>query len=531
VTITAASVTDPTAMVQASITIETIVIAFSPALPPSIPPGGQAMFTAVITGDPANAGINWTVTCATSGGCGSLSAALTASGVSTTYNAPAVAPSGVTVTVTATSVTDPTKSVQAVISISAPAIADGTYVFSLSGIDVITANPYFVAGVFTVSGGSIVSGEQDFHDLKSPPAGQNDLINVSGSSVSNTMDGNLQVALVTCNGTDCTSTDTGVGVNGVETFNGTKVTTSHYRLVQFDTSASSSGTMDVQTSIAAPTGGYVFLVSGVDHNALPLAISGVLNVDGPGTISGTGSVFDYNDASIPAYSTFSVILADQTFFPSTVSAPDSFGRVVFNLTPSNFLKLSGLTFAGYIVDATHIRLVEINDSIGAFTGGTALSQGTSTGSFTSASISGSSFVFGLSGKDTNALFNNGVFQVAGLFNTASGGTVSGTLNYNDLTAGGVQAPIPVTGTYTVDPTGRVTLSNLTDSGSTFTFNDEFYLVGDGQATMIGLDPTDVLSGLGFQQTGGGSFTAGSFSGKYVAEATGADLAKKPNSTA
>jgi hypothetical protein len=522
VTITAASVTDPTTFVQATITIEIISVIFNPALPPSIPPGGQGTFTAVVNSDPENAGVTWTITCGTSGGCGSLNPTATASGVSTNYDAPAVAPAGVAVTVTATSVTDPTKTAQATILITAPALPDGTYVFSLSGTDQVTANPYFVAGVFVVTGGSVTGGEQDFHNLKSPPTGQNDLVNPASSSVSTTIDGNLQIALSACNGTDCTTTDTGVGVNGVETFNGTKVTTSQYRLAQFDASASSSGTMDLQTSTAAPAGGFAFLFSGIDHNALPLAIGGVLNVDGPGTISGTGSVFDYNDASLPAYSSFGIVLTDQTLLPSTVSSPDSFGRVVFNLTPSNFQKISGLTFAGYIVDANHIRMVEINDSIGAFTGGTALSQGTSTGSFTSASIAGSSFVFGISGEDTNSLFNKGAFQVAGVLTTASGGTVSGTLNFNDLTAGGVQAPIPFTGTYTVDPTGRVTLSNLTDAGATFTFNDELYLVGDGHATMVGLDTIDVLSGLAFQQTGGGSFTAASFSGKYALEASGFD---------
>ncbi len=439
VTVTATSVSDTTKSVQATITVAApLTVAFTPStiIPSSLLTSTQTTLAVVVTNDPANAGAAWSVTCGSTGvgACGTLSATTTASGgaitytapsavptnsavtitaasvtdptklvqaiipiaiisvtfnrgTATTYNAPAVAPTGTFVTVTATSVTDPTKSVQASISISVPALADGTYVFSLSGIDKATAQPYFVAGVFTVSGGSITSGEQDFHDLKSPPAGQNDLINPASSSVSNTADGNVQVALAACNGTDCTSSDSGVGVNGVETFNGTKVTTSHYRLVQFDIAASSSGTMDLQTSIAAPAGGYAFIISGIDHNALPLAMGGVINVDGPGTISGTGSVFDYNDASIPAHSTFSVILADQSFFPSTVSSPDSFGRVVFNLTPSNFLKLSGLTFAGYIVDATHIRLVEINDSIGAFTGGTALGQGTSTGSFTSASIS------------------------------------------------------------------------------------------------------------------------------------------------
>src|SRR5258708_4465897 len=66
-TITAASVTDPTKLVQAIIPIAIISVTFNPTPPPSIPPGGQGMFTAVVDSDPANAGVTWTVTCGSTG--------------------------------------------------------------------------------------------------------------------------------------------------------------------------------------------------------------------------------------------------------------------------------------------------------------------------------------------------------------------------------------------------------------------------------------------------------------------------------
>ncbi len=511
VILTATSVSDPTTSVQATISIVTISVVFSPVLPSSIPPGAQRPFTAVVNNDPANGGVTWAVTCGSSGACGTFSAASTASGTPTTYTAPATAPTGGSVTVAATSVTDPTKSAQTVIAIGVPSMADGTYVFSLSGLNQ-SAQPYFVAGTIVVSGGSITSGEQDFHGLG---VADTDLINSAGSGIATSTDGNLLITLTTCSGTNCNTADTNVGVNGVETFDGSIVSTSRLLIAEFDKSSTASGTLDLQTSTAAPSGGYAFYLGGIDVNALSLAMGGVINVDSPGNILGAGSVFDINDGYYYS-SNFGFILADQAFSASTVSAPDTFGRVVFNLVPNAASNLGAISLAGYIVDAAHIRLVEDSDSLNADTGGSALGQGTSTGTFSSATISGSSFVFSALGKD-----GNGAFQAAGVVSTNSGGAVSGTLNYNDLYTG-AQSPIAFTGTYTVDPTGRVTLSNLTDPGLV---NAQMYLTGNGSGavgTMISMDTTDTAAGFAYQQTGTGSFTAGSFGGKYVMDATGND---------
>jgi hypothetical protein len=157
-------------------------------------------------------------------------------------------------------------------------------------------------------------------------------------------------------------------------------------------------------------------------------------------------------------------------------------------------------------------LVETSDAYGGFTAGTALGQGAHTGSFSNSSISGSSYVFGTSGED-----KNGTLQAAGLLTTNSNGSVSGTLNWNDLSGPANQSPLSLaTGTYTVDPTGRVTLTGLTDSTTnpTFKYNLQLYLTGDGHALLITMDLDDIASGLGFQQTGSGSFTAASLRGSY-----------------
>jgi hypothetical protein len=146
-------------------------------------------------------------------------------------------------------------------------------------------------------------------------------------------------------------------------------------------------------------------------------------------------------------------------------------------------------------------------------GGEALGQGNNTGKFNSASVFGSSVVFGTTGSDTI-----GLLQEAGVLTANPDGTVSGTLNTNDLNGTGTQSPITFTGgALTVDATGRVTLTNLTSNGNIL----QLYLSGSGTGTVVSMDGTDVLSGLAYQQTAGASF-----SGTYGMNASGVDLGSR-----
>ena len=82
-------------------------------------------------------------------------------------------------------------------------------------------------------------------------------------------------------------------------------------------------------------------------------------------------------------------------------------------------------------------------------------------------------------------------QVAGVVTLNGDGSATGTLNWNDPSGSAPQAPIPCTGTYTVDSTGRVTVSNLTDD-STFTYTLHFYLSGGSNALVLS-DDTNAVS--------------------------------------
>ena len=87
--------------------------------PPSsaVPAGGTAQFTATVANDETSKGVAWTISCTTAP-CGTISPAATASGISSTYTAPASAPAAdLGVTVTATSVADTSKSASATVTV------------------------------------------------------------------------------------------------------------------------------------------------------------------------------------------------------------------------------------------------------------------------------------------------------------------------------------------------------------------------------------------------------------------------------
>jgi hypothetical protein len=496
VTITATSVADTTKSVSASITIVPsipISVAFPSATPASLQIEAVVSLRALITNDTsANPQVKWMVTCG-SAGCGSFNPTTTTSEAATTYTAPSAIPTGNTVTVTATSVTDPTKSASASIIITpqAQTLANGTYVFQLSGPSEFGVN--FVSGVFVAQDGAVTGGEQDFINVSDGDSGSNaDTLfdSIIGGSYATTPDGNVEITLKT--------NDYNVGDEGVETLDGVIVSGSRVLVAEVNF-FNASGTLDLQTGTKAPSGGYAISLYGEDVYDQAAGIGGIVNIDRAGAISGAGSVLDMNDAG--------VFRGEQSLGASTLSTPDKFGRVVFQLVPGSFSTIPSLYLAGYIVDGSHIRLVETaGDNFQGVMGGTALGQGSNTGQFTNSSIAGSSYVFGASGLEGYA-----PLQVAGVVSANAGGSLEGILNWNDLTRG-AQSPLPVTGSWTIDSIGRATFSKLTD-GSTFNYSLHFYLTGNGDGLMLSSDSTEMVTGQAFQQQAG-AFSAASFSGSY-----------------
>jgi hypothetical protein len=485
VTITATSVTDNTKSVSASITITAtappppISVSFVTQPPSSMVIGTTSSVAATVDNDTKNGGVNWTVTCG-SAQCGSFNPTTTGSGSSTTYTAPSAVPTSATVTVTGTSVTDSTKSVSATITIAAtapPVIADGTYVYHLSGQD--NNNNYYVVGAFSIKNGVITGGEQDFIDAD---YFGNDQLIPAGSSITATP-GNVQLVFATA--------DPDLGVNGVLTLRGTQVSGTRMLLSEYDNFGAATGSLDLQTSTAAPTGGYAFAINGVDSATAenPLVIGGVLNFSGT-SLNTANSVFDYNDGS-------GQTLLAQSFSSGSVSAPDSFGRIVVTLTPSSS-SVGTIGLTGYVLDGHIIQLLESQtDTLNADLGGTALAQGANAGQFTVNSVINNTYVHASQGQDTE-----GPLYLGGSFSFASGGSVSGLLAFNDISNTGSKGNNFSGASYAVNPTGRVVITNVVPSKlQNITLSFILYLDGNGNGVVLGADNIQQTTGLAYQQNG------------------------------
>lgn len=496
----------------------------------------------VTTGGTPTAGVAVTFTAPASGASGTFSAGAAtetdttdSNGVATSSAFTANTTAGAySVTASATGATNSASF--SLTNNGSPALAAGSYVYYVAGTDsgaggsstfTATSSSYVLAGVFTTDGSGIITGgEQDFSDynyFSYPEAITGGSIAASASAG----DVNITITLNTGDTNIGPGGSTGVGT-GTIVLNASMASSSKGLINEYDGWASGSGEMNLQTSKAALCStapgtpcGYAFALNGWDYSGCASASGGVITIDGAsGAVSGTGSVFDVNDACdyLNGYnaSTYSA----QSVIASSISAPDNLGYVQFQVN-STLYGTPGVILDGYMIDANHIRLVEdwYDDSFGGSpSGGEAVAQA-GTGTFKTASISGTSYVFGMSGYDTN-----GVLQSAGVLTFNADGTVSGTLSFNDLTfqtPNGGTALGATLGTYTVDSTGRVSISNVTDSATsaTFVYNLELYLSGGSKAVMISMDATnpttpDVLGGLSWQQ-GTGAFDLTTITGDYA----------------
>jgi hypothetical protein len=478
VTITAKAVTDTTKSVSASVNIigpQPVSVSFATAPPTSLVVNTATSVAATVANDPKNAGVTWSLNCGSSA-CGSISPTTSASGASVTYTAPSAVPSPATVTITATSATDTTKSVAGTVTIATappPVLADGTYVYHLSGQD--NNDNYYVAGAFTVKNGVITGGEQDSGDGDQSAYSQ---LVPSGSSISQ-VGNTIEAVLATA--------DTSFGVNGVMTLHGTPVSSTRVLVSEFDSFAAATGSIDLQTSAVPLAGGYAFVVNGLDDTGNQLAIGGVLNFSG-GSLSTATSVFDCNDGG--------TILLAQNLASGGATAPDSFGRVTVTLTPSQASGVPPFILEGYVSGNT-VQLVEngSNDSLNADLGGTALAQGDNAGQFSASSIENATYVYSAEGQDTN-----GPLGLGGAFVFAPGGTATGLMVFNDLANNNGNSFSGAS--YRVDTSGRVSIGNIIPSSmQDISLAFELYLDGKGNGLVLGADNIQQTGGLAYLQNG------------------------------
>jgi len=446
----------------------------------SIPVSGTVTLTATITG-PANIvsdGIAWKYSCqdGTGSACGTLSSPSSQSGASITFTAPSTLSSNSMVTeIVAYAEGSQSSNYVAPITISTfdSSLQAGIYVLQAQGVD-SSGNPYQIAAALQLDGqGNIKNGEQTANYLAT---GSLTDTNLTGTYFL----GNDGRGLITLN-----TNDTNIGGNGIETFafvflnpqgspQNPRALVSQVDIGNAATGASAVGTLDLQeTSVVAPSGSYAFVVKGTNKVEIalpPFALGGVLNI-----ASGQTAISGVIDEVIGEH----LKLSDATFLTGSQlsSSPDALGKATFNLVGL----LDGIhptpvtaVFAGYIIDASHIDLIETDTAAGgtvtplALTGGLALGQTTgSYGNFNNASFSGP-YVFGVTGVDlspVNSSYLPATWTTANLFTADGNGCQNDSCNgYTDTflqqncvqstcekgAIPGAQISAQFTATYTVD---------------------------------------------------------------------------------
>jgi hypothetical protein len=107
---------------------------------------------------------------------------------------------------------------------------------------------------------------------------------------------------------------------------------------------------------------------------------------------------------------------------------------------------------------------------------------------------------------------NGALTLAGGFGLNTDGTVGGRMAFVDS---GNHQGNDISGTYTVESNGRVTLNQIALDNTGVTLDFVLYLDGDGNGLLIGIDQFQVTEGMTYAQVSGAPL-----SGSYALSAIG-----------
>jgi hypothetical protein len=307
-----------------------------------------------------------------------------------------------------------------------------SFAFYLSGLESVNGPGFYaLAGSVSLDGnGNVLGGEQDYNDgdgLTSPEPSPDAIL--PGAAA-------LTVDPTTGQGTlTLTTNNVNLGLSGVEILGVQFVNANHALVVQFDGSATSSGSLDRQTlSSTLNDGNYAFTLSGIDPDFESIVFGGVFSISGSGTaLTGT---FDVDDAGATTTPTFGIALT------GTITAPDAFGRGTISSAAL------GVSLNYYVVGPEAIRIIDVDAGDSAI--GSVFGQGA--GTFSNASLGSSVF-----GVESNSFGN--LYAAAGMFTTNTGrGTFAGIADDNEYDNGTIVPDSPISGNYSVATNGYGSLT-------------------------------------------------------------------------
>jgi hypothetical protein len=568
VTVTAVLQADPTKSGSAQVTIvssTTVAVNVSPSSA-MVAVSGTQQFTATVTGT-SNTAVTWEVNNLTGGN--STVGTISSSGL---YTAPANVPNPSTVSVTAVSQADPTKSSSAQVTI----LAGITVVVSPSSVSVeVGAVQQFTATVTgtsntavswevnNVAGGNSTVGTISSNGLYKAPAAApipNPVTVTAVSQADSTKSASSMVTIIEfsnglVNGhyafeltgqipsgplflagsfqADGTGNVTGgtqdrSDVSGVhsESISGT-----------YSVGPDGRGTLTLVSS--SGTADYRFVMNGPGRAAL-IGFNGSTTTEGYGSLAKQdASTFSLSSiASNWAFGVSGMVVSGGVSTGQAVEAGrftvDSSGNITAGAQDQNFggvvtpnvpfagtlgspdpttgravATLGSLQYAFYIVSSAEFFMTTISPVSPTQAMAFVGRAAQQSGTpFTNGSLSGA-YAFEWSGQGGAA--TSLVAEVGQMTADGNGGISNGTFDLNDLP--GARGPVSFTGTYSLDPSGngRGTMSSLT--GSQPASNYAFYMASSASAFFVSADSGSVLAGVALAESGG-PFSNSSFAGSY-----------------
>jgi hypothetical protein len=491
VTVTA---TDTAATSEIGTATITIIAAQGVTVSPAalaVPAGTMRTFSATMSGNPVTP--TWEVN-GVAGGNATVGTITTNGQGQGVYTAPLTPPAGGSVTITAVSGGN-NGTATATVVFSDESLS-GSYAFSYAGSDDSLANPggtgnapvLAVAGSFTANPSTgTISGLEDYNSGGSATVAL--ALPVTGTFQVNP-DGSGSAVLnnpATLAGTETWQFVLAAGSSGGAS--------QRALLVRFDGTATGSGTIDRQNTAQlnnVTAGNYVFGLSGSDLAGFPLQFAGMFNADGAGNIPLNYAEEDINYAGNATQLNSPDLSLHGSYSMDNNNLGSGRGHLTLDNTSSQYL--CDCQFAFYMVDSTHLKVVEIGrNGNEILSGDVYAAPNTARGSYAASSFDGH-FAFALGGSDPNGLpYAQGGVLIA----DGSGSVSGGVVDTNDNGSRHLNASVASV-SYTVDPNlGRIALPIT--YGSTTT-NFAAYAASNGSLQIISLDPSFMDSGTGFLQT-------------------------------
>jgi len=335
------------------------------------------------------------------------------------------------------------------LDLQSSAALSGSYAFNLSGIDT-GGSSLATVGSFTLGAGGAITGVQDFND--------------AGIFTNETLGGSVTAGSGGAPGTATLSTS---GTFGALSFDVYQVDSTHLKFIQISGGTFLAGDAFSQQGAALPTSSTTFaFVMGGGSSAGPIAVGGLMPINGSGTIS--GGLVDINDAG-------TVTSSPLTFTGSYAASGTVGGRTLFSVSGFSV----AAQFVGYPTASAGLQMLESDDA--GTLGGVALAQSNPAPSLEASQ----GYAMGLSATNSNGEEDD----IAEFTTTSS--AFSGLIDINDQ--GTTNFDQTFDGNYALDSpaTGRGVLTTTSNSG----VNGVFYAADSSTLLFLETDANQVGTGI------------------------------------